>query len=160
MRALLCLLLLCGSALAAGAPAPVLPGMAAPDFNRPGFDGKAVKLSDYQGKVVLLDFWASWCAPCIEETPRLIALQKANAGKLQIIGVSMDDEEAAARKMEKKFSYNYPLMMGDVGFAKLYGGVLGLPQIFLIGRDGKVIKSWRGEMKPGELDSAVKAALF
>ena len=159
MRTLLCLLLLCGSALAA-APAPVVPGMAAPDFTRPGFDGKAVKLSDYQGKVVLLDFWASWCAPCIEETPRLIALQKAHAGKLQIIGVSMDDEEAAARKMEKKFSYNYPLLMGDVGFARLFGGVLGLPQIFLIGRDGKVIKSWRGEMKPGELDSAVKAALL
>lgn len=160
-RALFCLLLLCGPALAAGTPAPqpVLPGMIAPDFNRPDFNGKPVNLSAYRGQVVLLDFWASWCAPCIEETPHLIALQKANAGKLQIIGVSMDDEEKAARAMGKKFAFNYPLLMGDVAFAKIYGGVLGLPQIFLIGRDGKVIKSWRGEMKPGELDSAVKAAL-
>jgi peroxiredoxin len=160
-RILFCLLLFCGSALAASAPAPkpVNPGMMAPDFNRPGFDGKPVKLSAYRGKVVLLDFWASWCPPCVEEAPHLIALQKANAGKFQIIGASMDDEEAAARAMAKKFPFNYPLLMGDAAFAKLYGGVLGMPELFLIGRDGKVIRKWRGEMKPGELDRAIKDAI-
>jgi peroxiredoxin len=162
MRRILFGLLLLGTPLlasAAPAPKPILPGMMAPDFNRPAFDGKPVKLGAYRGKVVLLDFWASWCPPCIEEAPHFIALQKANTGKLQIIGASMDDDEAAARAMAKKFPFNYPLLMGDVAFAKLYGGVLGLPEIFLIGRDGKVIKSWRGEIKPGELDQAIKAAI-
>jgi thiol-disulfide isomerase/thioredoxin len=143
----------------AAAPKPLTTGAKAPDFSRTGFDGKPVTLKDYRGKVVLVDFWASWCPPCVEEAPHLIALQKANAGKLQIIGVSMDDEEAAARKMGKQFPFNYPLFMGDAKFATLFGGVLGMPELFLIGRDGKVIKSWRGDMKPGELDAAIKAAI-
>lgn len=158
-RVLLCLLLVCGAAIAAPAPKPLNPGMTAPDFNRPGFDGKPVTLSAYRGKIVLLDFWASWCPPCVEEAPHMIALQKTHAGKLQIIGASMDDEESAARAMAKKFPFNYPLMMGDAAFAKLYGGVLGMPEMFLIGRDGKVIKKWRGDLKPGELDKAIKDAV-
>ncbi len=151
------LLLIAAPALAA--TTPIKAGQSAPDFTRPGFDGKPVKLSAYRGKVVLLDFWASWCPPCIEEAPHLIALQKAHAGKLQIIGVSMDDSEPPARAMAKQFPFNYPLLMGDAKFGGLYGGVLGLPQIFLIGRDGKVIKMWRGEMKAGELDKAIKEAV-
>ncbi len=151
------LLLLAAPALAA--TAPLKPGARAPDFTRPAFDGKPVTLSAYRGKVVLLDFWASWCPPCIEEAPHLIQLQKENAGKLQIIGVSMDDGPAPAKAMAKQFPFNYPLLMGDAKFGALYGGVLGLPEIFLIGRDGKVLKRWRGDIKPGELEQTVKAAL-
>jgi peroxiredoxin len=146
-------------ARAAPAPAPVNAGSRAPDFTRPGFDGKQVALGAYRGKVVLLDFWASWCAPCLEEMPDLIKLQKQNGGKLQVIGVSMDDGLDAAKSVTTRFSFNYPLLMGDAKFGNLYGGVLGLPEIFLIGRDGKVLKRWRGDMKPGELDQAVKAAV-
>lgn len=137
--------------------APLPPGTAAPVFTRPALDGKPVSLP--HGKLVLLDFWASWCAPCIVELPHLMDLQKRHAGKLQIIGVSMDDQKKSAADVVAQYHVGYPVVMGDVALAKSFGGVLGLPEIFLIGADGKVIKSWRGDFKPGELDTAIAAAL-
>jgi len=139
--------------------AMLAPATAAPQFTRPGFDGKPVTLSAMRGKVVLLDFWASWCAPCLVELPHLAALKKRNAGRLEIIGVAMDDSEANARDALKRFPVNYPVVMGDLPLAKLYGGVLGLPEVYLIGRDGKVIKSWRGDFRPAELDAGIDTAL-
>ena len=136
----LAFLLLCLTGPALAAPVAVMAGSRAPDFSRADFGGKTVTLSAYRGKVVLLDCWASWCAPCLEEMPDLIGLQKQNGGKLQVIGVSMDDGPDAAKSITKHFSFNYPLLMGDAKFGNLYGGVLGLPEIFLIGRDGKVLK--------------------
>jgi thiol-disulfide isomerase/thioredoxin len=143
----------------ASAPAPVMAGSPAPDFTRPGLGGKPVALKSYRGKVVLVDFWASWCPPCIIEIPQLIGLQKKHAGQLQIIGVSMDDDAASARDVAGRFAFNYPLLMGDAKFGHLYGGILGLPSAFLIGRDGRIVKIMRGELKPGELDRAIQSAL-
>jgi thiol-disulfide isomerase/thioredoxin len=134
---------------------PLSPGTVAPSFTRTVFDGKPVTLA--RGKLVLLDFWASWCAPCIVELPHLMDLQKRHSGQLQIIGVSMDDDTKAPKDVVAHYHVNYPVVMGDVTLGKLYGGVLGLPEIFLIGGDGKVIKSWRGDFKPGELDAAIAA---
>ncbi len=146
---LLCTLPACALPLPAGTPAP--------QFTRTGFDGKPVALP--RGKLVLLDFWASWCAPCIVELPHLMDLQKRHAGRLQVIGVSMDDSKQSAADVVARYHVDYPVVMGDVGLSKLYGGVLGLPELFLIGTDGKVIQSWRGDFKPGELDSAIATAL-
>jgi cytochrome c biogenesis protein CcmG/thiol:disulfide interchange protein DsbE len=146
-------------AQAASAPAPVMAGSPAPPFTRPGLDGKPVALKSYRGKVVLVDFWASWCPPCIIEIPQLIGLQKKHAGRLQVIGVSMDDDAASARDVAGRFPFNYPLLMGDAKFGHLYGGILGLPSAFLIGRDGRIVKILRGELKPGELDHAIQSAL-
>jgi thiol-disulfide isomerase/thioredoxin len=131
----------------------------APAFTRPGLDGKPVSLDAYRGKLVLLDFWASWCAPCIVEMPHLVALQKRHAGKLQIVGVAMDDDAATAKQTVAQHRLNYPVVMGDVALGRLYGGVLGLPQFYLIGRDGKVLRGWRGEFDHRELYAAVEAAL-
>ena len=136
---------------------PLAPGTIAPAFTRTGFDGRPVTLA--RGKPVLLDFWASWCAPCIVELPHLIALQKRYAGNLQIIGVSMDDDAKAPHQTVAQYHVSYAIVMGDVALGKLYGGVLGLPEVFLIAPDGKVIKSWRGDFKPGELDTAIAAAV-
>jgi thiol-disulfide isomerase/thioredoxin len=152
--AVLATLITC-AALPASA-APLAPGTRAPQFIRTGFDGTQV--TPARGKLVLLDFWASWCAPCIVELPHLIALQKRYAGRLQIIGVAMDDDAKAPRQTVAQYHVTYPVVMGDAAIGKLYGGVLGLPEIFLIGRDGKIIKSWRGDFKPGELDRAIAAA--
>lgn len=138
--------------------APLNPGAQAPLFSRPDFAGRAVSLQAYRGKLVLLDFWASWCAPCLEAIPHLIALQKSDAAKLQVIGVSMDDAPGDALKLSKRYAFNYPLLMGDAKFGSLYGGILGLPVVFLIGRDGKVLKVWRNDVTPQELTRAIAAA--
>jgi thiol-disulfide isomerase/thioredoxin len=153
--AVLAALIACAALPAHAVPLP--PGTQAPAFTRTGFDGKPVALP--HGKLVLLDFWASWCAPCIVELPHLMDLQKRHAGQLQIIGISMDDQAPSAKDVVARYQVNYPVVMGDAAFGKLYGGVLGLPQLYLIGRDGKVIKSWRGDFKPGELDTAIAIAL-
>jgi len=136
---------------------PLTPGTIAPQFTRTGLDGKPVTLA--RGRLVLLDFWASWCAPCIVELPHLIALQKRYAGKLQIIGVSMDDDAKAPHQTVAQYHVSYPVIMGDVALGKLYGGVLGLPEIFLIAPDGKVIASWRSDIKASDLDARIATAL-
>jgi peroxiredoxin len=139
--------------------APLPPGIVAPDITRASLDGKQVALSAVRGKLVLLDFWASWCAPCIVELPHLVDLQKRFQGRLQVIGVSMDDSKAIAVDTIKRYPVNYPVVMGDAALGKLYGGVLGLPEIYLIGRDGRVVRSWRGDLRPAELDAGILAAL-
>lgn len=111
----------------------------APDFTLPQLDGQDLRLSSYRGKVVLLDFWATWCDPCREEIPHFVELQQkyGNQG-LQIIGVSMDDSADPVRPFAQKFQMNYPIVMGSARIGELYGGVLGLPIAFLIGSDGHI----------------------
>ena len=155
MALVLCIIL-CAALPAHALPLP--PGAPAPAFTRTGFDGRPVSLSAARGRLVLLDFWASWCAPCIVELPHLMDLQKRYSGRLQVIGVAMDDDARAPKQSVAQYHVSYPVVMGDLALAKAYGGVLGLPEIFLIGADGKVIKSWRSDFKPRELDTAIAAA--
>jgi thiol-disulfide isomerase/thioredoxin len=111
----------------------------APDFSLPDLSGQKLDLSSYRGKVVLLDFWATWCDPCREEIPHFVELQKRYGDQgLQIIGVSMDDEAEPVRDFYQRFKMNYPVVMGNAKTGELYGGVLGLPIAFLIGRDGRI----------------------
>ncbi len=101
--------------------------------------GQQLHLSDYRGSVVLLDFWATWCDPCREEIPHFVELQNRYRDQgLQIVGVSMDDSPEPVRDFYRQFKMNYPVVMGNASTGELYGGVLGLPIAFLIGRDGRI----------------------
>jgi len=114
-------------------------GAIAPDFDLPLLNGGQLKLSTLRGKVILLDFWATWCEPCREEIPHFIDLQKRYGPEgLQIVGISMDDSPDPVHEFYRQFKINYPVVMGDAKTGELYGGVLGLPIAFLIGRDGRI----------------------
>ena len=132
----------------------------APDFSLPDLTGHKLDLSSYRGKVVLLDFWATWCDPCREEIPYFVELQNMYRDQgLQIIGVSMDDGPEPVREFYQHFKMNYPVVMGDARTGVLYGGVLGLPIAFLIGRDGRISSKHAGAMDISSLDREIKAQL-
>lgn len=121
-------------------------GKPAPNFSRVALDGKTVRLGDYRGRVVLLNFWATWCAPCQAELPHFAKWQrKYGAQGLQVIAVSMDDAPAAPYALVRKIRPGYPVVMGDDALGTLYGGILGLPVTFLIARDGSVVERVEGE---------------
>ena len=132
----------------------------APNFVLPQLDGTPLRLSSYRGKVVLLDFWATWCDPCREETPHFVELQKQYADRgLQIIGVSMDDTSDPVRDFYRQFHMNYPVVMGNAKTGEAYGGVLGLPIIFLLERDGRIVAKYMGSTKPETFDQEIAALL-
>jgi thiol-disulfide isomerase/thioredoxin len=123
----------------------------APAFSLTDINGQKLDLASYRGKVVLLDFWATWCAPCRTEIPHFIAMQnKYGPQGLQIIGISMDDSAKPVVKYYAEQKMNYPVALGDDKLADAYGGVLGLPVAFLIDREGRII--WK---QTGEADAAV-----
>jgi len=128
-----------------GATSSTPPPRPAPDFTLPQLAGQPLKLSDYRGKVILLDFWATWCEPCRAEIPHFVELQNkyGNQG-LQIIGVSMDDTRDPVPAFYQKFKMNYPVVMGNAHIGEQYGGVLGLPIAFLIDRKGQIHKKHMG----------------
>jgi len=112
----------------------------APEFTLTDANGKSVKLSDYRGKVVLLNFWATWCGPCTLEIPWFIEFQQEYKSRgFEVLGISMDDDGwAAIKPYVAEHKMNYRVLLGNDSVSELYGGVDALPTSFIIDRDGKI----------------------
>lgn len=145
-------------------------GNPAPDVTFKDLDGKDVSLSQYKGKVVLVNFWATWCEPCYIEIPWLIEMQQKYETKgFTVLGVSMDEEGKSAvlpflakerfNVNGQKLPMNYPMVLGSEDIAEKFGGLLGYPTSFLISRDGKEIKKIQGLISYEEITKAIESQL-
>ena len=132
----------------------------APALTLVDLGGNKIDTSRYTGKVVLVNFWAAWCTPCAEEVPQLVALQdKYRAQGFQVIGISMEDSDSALRDFYRKYKMNYPVAAGSAKIAESYGGILGLPTTFLIGRDGRIRAKYPGLADFAKLEQEITALL-
>ena len=135
-------------------------GNLAPDFTVTDIDGHKLALSDYKGKVVLLDFWATWCTPCRSEIPHFVEMQnKYGPQGFQVIGISMDDDAKPVREFYQQYKLNYPVAVGDDKLAEQFGGVLGLPVNFIIDREGRIHSRYLGATDVTVFDGAVSSLL-
>ena len=132
----------------------------APDFELTDARGSAVKLSDYAGKVVLLDFWATWCTPCKESIPWFNDLhEKYGPQGFAVLGVSMDESWDIVRPFVEKMDVRYPVVLGNKRVAYLYGDVDALPLAFFIDRAGRVAAIHLGEASRKDYEKTIKALL-
>lgn len=123
-------------------------------------DGKTVALSDYKNKVVLVDFWATWCDPCKAEIPELMKLQEKLGPKgFAVLSVSMDEDVSEVAPFAKATKINYPVILNAGEVAPKGWVVPGLPTAYLIGRDGKVLLRQFGSKSLKKLTADVEAAL-
>jgi len=133
----------------------------APDFELHDASGKVVRLSDYRGKVVLLDFWATWCGPCNIEIPWFEEFQRTYKSRgFEVLGVSMDDDGWKAITpfaAEKKI--NYRVVLGNDKTGDQYGGIEALPTTFMIDRDGRIAKTFVGLSDKKEFQDAIESLL-
>jgi thiol-disulfide isomerase/thioredoxin len=132
----------------------------APDFKLETIDGKPLTLAAYKGKVVLLNFWATWCGPCRAEIPDLIALQDKYGDRLQILGLVVDDDDQDAIKSFASDSrINYPVALATNEIRLLYGGIAALPTSFVIDPVGRIVQKHEGLRDPVLYETEIRAQL-
>jgi peroxiredoxin len=125
-------------------------GQQAPDFSLPNLMGKSVSLSDFKGKVIILDFFASWCPPCRAEVPDFAALQDQYSSQgFTMVGVSLVSPDET-KEFAINYKINYPVLINDGNVSSLYGPIRSIPTTFLIDKEMKVVKIYIG-FRPKEV---------
>ena len=133
----------------------------APEFSLPDLDGNTVRLSDFDGQVKLIDFWATWCAPCREEVPMFKALhEKYSSEGFAMLAISMDDDGAdVVRPFVEELEIPYTNLIGDAAVEEAFGPIVGYPMAFLIDRDGKIVKTFVGAKPRDVLEGKIQELL-
>ena len=133
----------------------------APAWKLKDLDGHEVSSGQFKGKVVVVDFWATWCGPCLSEIPGYIELQKKyGAAGLVVVGVSLDTKSPKyVQKFAQEHAMDYTLVMGDDSIVDAFGGFDAIPTTFLINRDGRIVHRKTGAMPHEEYEKLVKQAL-
>ena len=132
----------------------------APDFQLAGLDGKPVTLAGSKGKVILVNFWATWCGPCRAEIPDLVELQKKYKDRLQILGLVVDDEDLdAIKKFAARFGINYPVALATNNIRIQYGGIPALPTSFVLDSEGRVVQKHEGLRDPVLYETEIRSLL-
>jgi thiol-disulfide isomerase/thioredoxin len=132
----------------------------APAFKVSTLDGKPLSLADYKSKVILLNFWATWCGPCRAEVPDLVELQDKYKDQLQVIGLVVDDDdEDAVKKFAAKYGINYPVAMATDEVRTEYGGIPALPTSFVLDEEGRVVQKHEGLRDPVLYEVEIRSLL-
>ena len=128
----------------------------APEFSLRSIDGKNIKLSDYKGKILILNFFATWCPPCKKEIPDFVKFYRQYKNKgVEIVGVAVGSKEKNVKELVKKFNINYPVVMSDGRIEKLFGGIRFVPTTFIIDGKGNIIRKRIGMIGEEELKKIV-----
>ena len=132
---------------------------AATEFTLTDTNGHVHRLADYRGKWVLVNFWATWCPPCLEEIPDLVSLSNANKDTLMVIGLSLDAASAKKSVLSfiKKKSIPYPIVLGDYNMAAQIGEVEGLPTTYIFDPSGKLVARQAGIITRSEVEKYIRS---
>jgi peroxiredoxin len=132
---------------------------AAPAFTLTDLDGKSVSLADFRGKVVVLDFWATWCPPCKREIPDFIDLQKEYGSQgVQIVGIALDEPDKV-QAFARQNGMNYTVLLGSDEVSKRYGGIEGIPTTFIIDKSGNIVNKFEGFRPQQVFETEIKKLL-
>jgi peroxiredoxin len=136
-------------------------GNPAPAFTLQDLNGKTVSLADFKGKVVILDFWATWCPPCIKEIPDFIELYERYKDKgFEMLGISLDQAGiSVVQSFAQKNKINYPIMMTDGQVHNAYGGITSIPTTFVIDPAGNIRKKYVGYVEKAVFEADIKKLL-